>query len=414
MPCANGASCIDLVNGFMCQCSPGWSGSRCFTDIDECASNPCLEPGTDRCFNLVNSFNCTCNPGYSGVACQTEINECASNPCLNGASCTDRLAAYNCTCRAGYAGTHCQSDVNEVSVLPEDARSCSFVNLPLFVCACMVQCASAPCMHGGTCMDQPNAFLCACPAGYFGNQCQTDRDECGSVPCMNSGTCVDYVDSFLCLCRPGFTGTQCQINSTFWGSHSVRLFSLIVCRSVSLSVDECVSHPCMNGGRCIDLVNGYLCDCSRYWNGPRCGADVNECDNNSTCPSAAIGVEYCMNLIGAYACVEVVTPNATPTEDGLALIDLPGLDSQLIQTRVSLPFYGAVLTDAGRWDLKLFHFDATFIDPNSFSCLLRVDAINKLVRTRSPILLVLVHHTSLTRFRPCRAACVIIRQIKRR
>ena len=36
-----------------------------------------------------------------------EIDECASNPCLNGGSCTDDVDSYNCTCAAGYEGTDC-------------------------------------------------------------------------------------------------------------------------------------------------------------------------------------------------------------------------------------------------------------------------------------------------------------------
>lgn len=26
-------------------------------------------------------------------------------------------------------------------------------------------------------------------------------------------------------------------------------------------IDECYSSPCLNDGRCIDLVNGYQCNC---------------------------------------------------------------------------------------------------------------------------------------------------------
>uniref|UniRef100_A0A672QQI3 EGF-like domain-containing protein n=1 Tax=Sinocyclocheilus grahami TaxID=75366 RepID=A0A672QQI3_SINGR len=36
-PCANGATCIDLVAGYECLCAPGFKGKN----IDECSSNPC-------------------------------------------------------------------------------------------------------------------------------------------------------------------------------------------------------------------------------------------------------------------------------------------------------------------------------------------------------------------------------------
>jgi EGF-like domain len=28
-PCLNGATCVDLVNGFQCRCADGWQGERC-------------------------------------------------------------------------------------------------------------------------------------------------------------------------------------------------------------------------------------------------------------------------------------------------------------------------------------------------------------------------------------------------
>ncbi len=40
-----------------------------FSDIDECASNPCENGGT--CVDDINQYTCNCDPGWTGVHCET-------------------------------------------------------------------------------------------------------------------------------------------------------------------------------------------------------------------------------------------------------------------------------------------------------------------------------------------------------
>lgn len=61
-PCRNGAICHDKINGYDCECKPGYTGLNCEVDIDECASNPCANGG--KCHDLPNGFKCTCPRGY--------------------------------------------------------------------------------------------------------------------------------------------------------------------------------------------------------------------------------------------------------------------------------------------------------------------------------------------------------------
>lgn len=41
----------------------------CFADIDECVSAPCQNGGT--CVDQVNGYLCQCAPGYTDLQCQT-------------------------------------------------------------------------------------------------------------------------------------------------------------------------------------------------------------------------------------------------------------------------------------------------------------------------------------------------------
>lgn len=38
-PCRNGATCVDGINKYMCKCIPGFTGTHCEINIDECASS---------------------------------------------------------------------------------------------------------------------------------------------------------------------------------------------------------------------------------------------------------------------------------------------------------------------------------------------------------------------------------------
>ena len=78
----------------------------------------------------------------------------------------------------------------------------------------------------------------------------------------------------------GFTGNQCQIN-----------------------IDDCNingKHLCQNGGRCVDGVNTYTCDCPPNYTGAYCTEDVDECSlNENVCLNGAT----CTNTNGNYSCI---------------------------------------------------------------------------------------------------------------
>lgn len=114
-----------------------------------------------------------CEPGWDGSECQTDVNECDLAPCAHGScseSSTDAavtIAAYLCICEPGWIGSDCDQDIDE--------------------------CNPSPCLHGGDCTDSTDdgssvaisAYACTCAPGYEGATCEIDSDECASDPCLN-------------------------------------------------------------------------------------------------------------------------------------------------------------------------------------------------------------------------------------
>ena len=44
----------------------------------------------------------------------------------------------------------------------------------------------------------------------------------------------------------------------------------ILCCFLTVDEDNCIGVACANGGRCIDDINSYRCECTQQWQGPQC------------------------------------------------------------------------------------------------------------------------------------------------
>lgn len=65
-----------------------------------------------------------------------------------------------------------------------------------------------------------------------------------------------------------------------------------------IDINECDQKPCLNGGRCIDGINNFTCDCSNTgFEGYLCEVDVDECRRDDPCVRGR-----CSNLPGSFIC----------------------------------------------------------------------------------------------------------------
>ncbi|XP_065210644.1 protein crumbs isoform X2 [Planococcus citri] len=257
--CQNGGKCSNAAESYSCQCSPGFDGEDCSHDVDECLGNRCLHGAT--CIDGTANYTCQCTTGWSGWLCDYDIDECMSQPCQNNGTCLDLLGHFKCNCTEDFVGKQCEQ-IKQVT------------------------CENQPCKNDARCSDTPNRvtgdnFTCSCLDGFIGTHC--DETFCSVTPCRNKGLCIIKNKAPMCECTKGFTGKYCEEN-----------------------IDDCRippngKPPCLHGGRCIDRIDSYDCNCTGTgYKGRTCEIDINECEEATYPICGDKGI--CRNEEGTYKC----------------------------------------------------------------------------------------------------------------
>ena len=107
----------------------------------------------------------------------------------------DKVNGYGCQCGARYKGLNCEKYLGSL---------CEEKNL---------------CLNNGLCtlIDNKNDYLCTCPEGLTGRNCETKFLPCDQNPCENNSTCSNdnsTASGYKCHCPPGinYLSIQCMFN----------------------------------------------------------------------------------------------------------------------------------------------------------------------------------------------------------
>lgn len=155
-----------------------------------------------------------------GTHCDVSVNPCASNPCLYGGTCIPVSDDFICQCRGQYTGQRYVSMVHCINepLGKQDINVTPF--LFLFKCVSYFKHRFETYWNWLKLTAAPVFKLCiphyeiACSKVMFSwfclfclCRCQLGP-YCKDNPCKNSGKCIDSLDGPVCECEAGFRGER--------------------------------------------------------------------------------------------------------------------------------------------------------------------------------------------------------------
>merc|ERR1739848_176826 len=180
---------LEAVNGNVDEAQNFWDQATKMCEQE----GSCNREGTKTCVNKWRQRECRCKTGWENMMsddCSEDVDECANEGwCKNNGECTNTVGSFICLCPQGWDGAQCENDINECEA------------------------ATNPCLNGGVCSNTEGSYTCSCPANLTGTSCDIDVNECTAEqgdPCANDSPCINTEGSYQCLCSSGWGGQNCD------------------------------------------------------------------------------------------------------------------------------------------------------------------------------------------------------------
>ncbi|CAL9701803.1 unnamed protein product [Knipowitschia caucasica] len=181
-------------------------------------------------------------------------------------------------------------------------------------CRNINECASSPCLNGGTCTDEVNQFSCVCAKGWAGVTCQSPvptfflsitNTSAGAAAAtvLPAATSGPFVRPPRCTMTQGTTHCTCEPGYTISGRDPY----------TCTDIDECELFHNGQSGRlclhtCVNTPGGYRCNCPAGYEVTRDGRGCKDIDECATRQNNCTRDQTCINTNGGYQCVRVECP----------------------------------------------------------------------------------------------------------
>ncbi|KAF8564047.1 hypothetical protein P879_04487 [Paragonimus westermani] len=340
-PCKRGRCVPKDATTYFCECEPGWRGDHCETNIDYCLQTSCLNGGTCQDLDGV-GFRCLCPPGFKGSNCQLR-SPCSESRCVHARDCTHLIQPvdgidYACVCQPGWTGQFCDQNIDDCVDKCQNGGTCHDL-LDDFYCTCPVgfygrhceinrECANEPCKNNGICHEINGGYRCECPDGFTGHNCEIAISSCNPNPCLNGAYCYTLPHGFFCKCSENYFGQFCEHERPYCGPEGCAVFldpclasmraaglavlptseddwnGTYLAQSTELATTNEAQHPwgvCGPHGTCVstgETYAGYMCICSRGFQGKYCQEPVNYCEGNP-----CLNGGTCVNGLDNFECL---------------------------------------------------------------------------------------------------------------